>query len=183
MTGILFERKVTVNKFMKMFSFTKSEIKVILFIVSVLITGYSIKYYKYLKNGSPVMPFDFTVSDSVFIQKSGMINTSSQKLLKTDSSEINSELGADLKAEEDSLFKEQKNGRSDKSDDLNGRVININTAGKEELTELPGIGESTAEKIIDYRKEKGFKKSEDIMNVKGIGKKKYEKLKKYIKTE
>ena len=155
----------------------------ILFIVSVLITGYSIKYYKYLINGSSVMPFDFSVSDSVFIQKSGMINNSSQKLLKTDSSEINSELGANLKAEEDSLFKENKTGRSDKTDDLSGTVFNINTAEKDELTELPGIGESTAEKIIAYRKEKGFKKSEDIMNVKGIGKKKYEKLKNYIKTE
>lgn len=168
---------------MKMFSFTRSEIKVILFIVSVLITGYSIKYYKYLINGSSVMPFDFSVSDSVFIQKSGMINNSSQKLLKSDSSEINSELGASLKADEDSLFKENKTGRSDKTDDLSGTVFNINTAEKDELTELPGIGESTAEKIIAYRKEKGFKKSEDIMNVKGIGKKKYEKLKNYIKTE
>lgn len=183
MTGILFERKVTVNKFMKMFSFTRSEIKVILFIVSVLITGYSIKYYKYLKNGSSVMPFDFMVSDSVFIQKSGMISNGKPDLLKTDSSVSNNELADKLKADEDSLFKENKTGRSDKSDDLNGRVININTAEKDELTELPGIGESTADKIIAYRKEKGFKKREDIMNVKGIGKKKYEKLKNYIKTE
>jgi competence ComEA-like helix-hairpin-helix protein len=168
---------------MKMFSFTKSEIKVILFIVSVLVTGYTIKYYKYVLNGSSAVPFDFTVSDSVFIQKSGMINNGKLNLLKADSSGINNEFGDNLKADEDSLFKENKTGRSNKSDDLSGRVININTAEKVELTELPGIGESTAEKIIVYRKEKGFKKREDIMNVKGIGNKKYDKLKNYIKTE
>lgn len=56
--------------------------------------------------------------------------------------------------------------------------VNINTANKEKLETLPGIGETTAQKIIDYRETNGkFKTIEDIKNVSGIGDAKYESLK------
>ena len=56
--------------------------------------------------------------------------------------------------------------------------VNINTATKEELQILSGIGESTASKIITYREENGkFKKIEDIKNVPGIGDAKFENIK------
>lgn len=58
--------------------------------------------------------------------------------------------------------------------------ININTCSKEELMTLSGIGEATATKIIDYRNSNQFKKIEDMMNVSGIGAKKYEAIKDYI---
>lgn len=59
--------------------------------------------------------------------------------------------------------------------------IDINSAGVEELILLEGIGEATAEKIISYRREhNGFSSKEDIMNVKGIGEKKYAAIEKYI---
>lgn len=58
--------------------------------------------------------------------------------------------------------------------------ISINSASKEELMTLPGIGEKTALKIIEYRKAQAFKSIEDIKNVKGIGDKKYEKIKDLI---
>jgi competence protein ComEA len=59
--------------------------------------------------------------------------------------------------------------------------LNINTSTKEELMCLPGIGETRAMDIIEYRKKVGgFKKKSDIMNVNGIGEKIYEKIKDLI---
>lgn len=59
--------------------------------------------------------------------------------------------------------------------------ININTADQTELEEIPGVGESTALKIIEYRKTNGkFKSIEDIKNVSGIGDSKFENMKEKI---
>jgi competence protein ComEA len=58
--------------------------------------------------------------------------------------------------------------------------ININTASKKELITLEGVGSKVADRIIEYRKDKPFEKIEDIRNVKGIGKKKFEKNKDLI---
>lgn len=60
-------------------------------------------------------------------------------------------------------------------------LININTATAAELDTLPGIGPTTAQKIIDYRTEHGpFVSTEDIINVSGIGPASYERIKDLI---
>ncbi len=60
-------------------------------------------------------------------------------------------------------------------------VLNLNTATAAQLEALPGIGKSTADRIIEYRtKSGGFKKVEDLMNVRGIGEKSFLKLKPLI---
>ena len=62
-----------------------------------------------------------------------------------------------------------------------GSLININSASKEELKTLNGIGDATAEKIIKYREEHGsFSAIEDIMKVSGIKDKLFSKIKDYI---
>lgn len=69
----------------------------------------------------------------------------------------------------------------DKESISNGNnLVNINTASKEELLKLPGIGEVTAEKIINYRDNNNFTKIEDLKNVNGIGMGTYNKLKDLI---
>ena len=69
---------------------------------------------------------------------------------------------------------------SKKKKSLPSGPVNINTATKSELSTLPGIGKKTAQRIIDYRENHPFRRPKDIMKVKGIGKKKYEKLREYI---
>lgn len=69
------------------------------------------------------------------------------------------------------------------SNSNNEKLVNINTATKEMLQTIKGIGESKAESIIKYREKNGkFKKIEDIKNVAGIGDSLYEKIKIYITT-
>lgn len=78
------------------------------------------------------------------------------------------------KVENDACLEGEKEGTS-----LQAKV-NINTATKEELMTLSGIGESKAEEIITYRKSTPFKTIEDLKNVSGIGDATYEQIKNHI---
>ncbi len=59
--------------------------------------------------------------------------------------------------------------------------VNLNTANSEELQLVPGIGPSTADKILQMRKSYGaFKNVDDLLAIKGIGPKRMEKMRKYL---
>ncbi len=85
-----------------------------------------------------------------------------------------------LVEDDNNLYDEKENNlQSENNTNLN--KININKATIQDLDKLPGIGEATANKILNYREENGeFKSIEDIKNVNGIGIKKYEQIKNEI---
>lgn len=63
-------------------------------------------------------------------------------------------------------------------------TVNVNTATLEELQLLPGIGESRARAVIELRKQRGgFKRIEDLLEVRGIGESSLEKLRPFVTTQ
>ena len=74
------------------------------------------------------------------------------------------------------------NAEGEKNNSVESEKVNINTATQTELETLPGIGPSTALKIINYRKENGkFKNIEDLKEVSGIGETKFKNIRDLIK--
>lgn len=153
----------------KYIGFTKSEKRVILFLIIVLTAGFLIKFYVEVLSKPELPPYDFTEFDEKYKKASETYN----KLLRGDT------------VITDSLSNFVDSLREKKLKDFTEVVsININAADKTDLMKLPGIGDAMAVKIIEYRNKEGqFNKIEDIMKVKGIKKSKFDKLKDFIKIK
>lgn len=66
---------------------------------------------------------------------------------------------------------------------INDGKIDLNTATLQQLQLLPGVGEAIAQRILDYRSEHNrFHNIEDLMNISGIGEKKFEQIRPYVKV-
>ncbi len=73
---------------------------------------------------------------------------------------------------------DKENGYDRLSEEIDSEVVNINSADMYQLCRISGIGESTAEEILTYRKKNGaFKSIEEIKNIKGISEKKFQEIK------
>jgi comEA protein len=160
------------EKFSKKIGFTQTEIIVILFLAGLFILGYI--YVEFIKNdrSGENKYVDYSKEDSLFALYSS-IDSEDFSLI----SDLNIKKSVLELSDTIAYVKKDFSSLTEKS-------INLNAAGIEELVKLPGIGEKTAEKIIELRTERGkFKRLEELMDVKGIGEVKFNKIKKYLYIE
>ena len=161
------------EKLSKKIGFTETEIIVILFLTGLFILGFV--YVEFIKDGSSeeYKYIDYSKEDSLF-----SIYSKINPEYDPDDSLLTSDLEIKKRVLElsDTIAYVKKDVSS-----LAEKSININTAGINELVQLPGIGEKTAEKIIQLRKERGkFRRVDELMDVKGIGEVKFSKIKDYL---
>ncbi len=152
------------EKFNRTFGFTRTESRVVLFLVVSFIFGIGVKT---LRSGSgPPVAFDYTASDSEFAALSSAIDTSPP---------------APWPARN---LMPRFPGDSARAHADKDHPLDLNMASKAELIALPGIGEVTAEKIILYRKDHGkFSSVDELSRIKGIGPKKLERLRPLCRVE
>jgi competence ComEA-like helix-hairpin-helix protein len=130
--------------------FTKNELRVVLFLILAFLIGAGVKIYKSTVIADDPNSFNYSESDKTFQELSQSSYAASVDTI----SEANTNVS----------IKSKK--------DLRLKSIAINTAEKAELMKLPGIGGTTAERIIAFRQENGpFKNDTELLKVKGIGKK------------
>jgi len=160
------------EKLSKKIGFTETEIFVILFLAGLFICGFI--YVEFIKNDTAEYKhIDYSKQDSLFAYYSNL-NTE----FDPDDSMVDSNLEIKRRVLElsDTLAYATKDISS-----LTEKSINLNTAGISELIKLPGIGEKTAEKIIQLRNTRGnFKRIEELMDVSGIGEVKFNNIKMYL---
>jgi comEA protein len=151
--------------FLRKLGFTPNEQKVIYFLLLTLCIGGGIKlYYIISGNGTPPR-FDYRAADREFEERS-------HTRALVDSIDRSTEIKTLPVSRIRSTQKKAPPSGS----------VDLNSASRTELVALPGIGSTMAERIVLYRKEHGrFASNEELMNVKGIGKIKFQKLKPYLR--
>lgn len=158
-----------ITKLQTIMGVTKSEIIVVTVIFIGLFAGLIIQLVSNNKKDTPQREDIQFILDSIAeAQRTTYIGTDMKNNPDTEL------VKGDTIVKKEILFPEsqKKEAPSDK--------IDINHCSKVQLLKLPSIGEATAMKIVEYRKLHPFAIPEDIMNVKGIGPKKYEKMKDFI---
>jgi len=137
--------------------FTKEEVSVLVFLIFFTLVGIAFRiYHTYLREDEAKIQFEKTDIDSILVA-----------------------VFSEEKVEKSEIISSNK-----KEEPLKKKSVNLNKASIEELKRLPGIGEKTAQKIVEYRNNYGgFKKIEDVMKVERIGPNLFEKIKDYIITK
>ena len=137
-------------------AFTKNEQRIFLFLALVFLAGVSIRFYKAHFISHPVRQFDYTELDKEFEERSRHLTSISQASGPADSA-------ASVRLQS------------------GGKKINLNTATKADLLSLPGIGEGIAEHILIFRDEHGtFSSLDQLKKIKGIGAKKFDRLRPFV---
>jgi competence ComEA-like helix-hairpin-helix protein len=163
------------EKLSRKIGFTKTEIKVILFLAIIFLIGFIYKEYFVEDENIEYVEYDYSEQDSLFEYYSDKNPEENEKLTSKNKLEIKHEVLE---------LSERDFDTKEKLPPLKEKSLNINTAAKDDLVRLPGIGEVTADKIIALRNEKGtFKHLEELKEVKGIGEIKFNKIKKFLYIE
>ena len=169
------------NKFFNYISLkvglTDTELKAIFFILIAFSVGLTVKFYGIKLSENSVKKYEYSFVDSlkkaIEYEEQNLLNESNFLEKRVDSDRELSDFSTNK------LVNKKKTNTV-----LKEGSINLNNATLEVLIKLPGIGSKTAQKIIDLRNKKsGFKKVKELIEVKGIGKSKLEKIKKYVFIE
>jgi comEA protein len=154
--------------------FTDTETKALIFLIVIFFAGLIYKHF-YQDIHREEIVYSYFEQDSLFFaavngeNDSQNLNNISNKVVdyKQEVLDFNTQ---DFTKKRVSLLKEKS--------------ININTAGLNDLIQLPGIGEATAENILKYRDTNGnFRNLEELMNVKRIGEKRFSQIKEFLFIE
>jgi competence ComEA-like helix-hairpin-helix protein len=160
------------KKLSQKIGFTQTEIKVILFLIVIFLIGFG--YSELFKDDikTEYKSFDYSEQDSLF-KKYRDENSMIENIEYTKEN-------IDIKSEV-LEFESWDSNEKIELPPLQEKSINLNQADKNLLIRLPGIGEKTAEKIINLRNERGgYKTIEELLDVKGIGKSKLSKIEKFL---
>ena len=163
----------TIIGLFKKIGFTDLEARTVLVLVVLLLVGLAVNYFKSEPGNFSKLEFDYAKEDSLFERSMKLEGEFDSTLFFVEKSIDSKHELLDFRQHEN----KQKTGSINKID----LPININSASIEELLRLPGIGEKTALSIFNYRIKKGkFNKIEELLNIKGIGKAKFSKIKNLI---
>jgi len=149
-----------------MFGFTKQELYIVRFLIGALLVGAGVKLYK-THFYEPKLPEVDPAFTKAFEASAARINPPADDSLEaalSDQLELEQSLAAPSEQQE---FTQPESELK----------ININVASEAELQNLPNVGPVIAKRIVRYRNENGgFKQTEDLLKVKGIGKKTLAKI-------
>jgi len=162
------------NKLSQKFNITLTELRVILFMLVVLAAGFIIKQVTAVDE-TPYIEFDYSSQDSLF-----------DYYTNADTSLLSKEIADnDVDYKQEVLdFSTRNFEKTEPKVFPDERSIDINNAGAEVLKTLPGIGEKTAKNILELREKRGrFRNITELLEVKGIGNSKFNKIKKFIYIE
>jgi competence ComEA-like helix-hairpin-helix protein len=163
------------KKIANSYGFSDVEMKVLLFIILMFLAGSSFSFF-ISEEPTEVINFDYSSADSLF-EMASQTDVNAESLNKIPVPNV------DYKQEVLDFNDADFNSNSVVKKKISGRV-NINTADIKQFMELPGVGQKTAERIIEYRSSRGkFTSKRDLLQVKGIGSTKFEKFKDLIFIE
>lgn len=158
------------DKLSKKLNLTTTELKISGFLILTLVIGVLIKLISGINEKTELTFYNYSQMDSIFFNSSENDGNNSEIINKN----------VDYKREVFD-FNERSFNKVYTKQLPAEKSINLNKATKQELMNLPGISEATAEKIIVLREKiGGFRKLEELLKVKGIGSKKLDKITKYL---